>query len=244
MPADKPDMKKDILLIFFVSIYSFVSSQESVNIMLVTGGQTYDTVSFFEMFDWMDGIEYQHFEQPVANQTIANGLTEHFDVLVFYDNWQEISTAEKNAYISLTKTGKSFLFLHHSLISYQKWDTFEKITGGRYIVENSKDKEQEISESEPDVWVYVQPEGIHPSTRGLTNIRFFDEVYGNIRVSENIVPVLSTRYPKSTEIIGWENHYNSSKIMYIQPGHDYRTFEKEEYRKLLKQTIYYLAGRN
>ena len=32
-------------------------------------------------------------------------------------------------------------------------------------------------------------------------------------------------------------------IVYIQPGHDYRTYGDESYRKLLSQAIHYLAGK-
>ena len=72
-------------------------------------------------------------------------------------------------------------------------------------------------------------------------MRFFDEIYGNVRISENIFPLLKTTHPKSMEFVAWENRFNSSKIVYLQPGHDYRTYESEDYRKLLTQTINYLA---
>jgi hypothetical protein len=196
------------------------------------------------MFDAMDGIEYQHLEQPIANKTIENGLAEYFDVLVFYDMWQSISDGEKSAYLELTKKGKPFLFLHHSLVSYQNWKEFEKIVGGKYI-EKAKDiPESELSNYEHDVWVYIQKVRNHPATKGFESFRFFDEVYGNFRMSEKVTPLLITTYPKSNRIIGWENFYNSSKIIYLQPGHDRRTFETAEYRKLLEQTINYLAQTN
>ncbi|MBN1986641.1 MAG: ThuA domain-containing protein [Prolixibacteraceae bacterium] len=237
-------MKKTHLLLFFLVFYLFAFSEKPVRVMLVTGGHSFDTLPFFELFDALEGVEYQHFEQPVANRAIANGLGEYFDVLVFYDMWQEITQPEKNAYIHLTKLGKPFLFLHHSLVSYQQWNEFEKIIGGKYVEKNPNISPDKLSTYEHDVWVYIQPVGDHPSTKGFGSFRFFDEVYGNTRVSNTVLPVLTTKHPKSNETIGWENHYNLSKIVYIQPGHDYRTYEKEEYRKLIKQTIFYLAGIN
>jgi len=73
-------------------------------------------------------------------------------------------------------------------------------------------------------------------------LRFFDEVYGNVWVSEDVLPLLRTRHPKSMEFIAWENRCSASKIVYIQPGHDRRTFVEEDYRKLLQQAIHYLAN--
>lgn len=232
-----------ILTIVAASLIIFTLNAQSVKIMLVTGGHSYDTIQFFQMFDALEGIEYEHFLQPEANRKIARGAGENYDVLVFYDMWREISEPEKQAYIELTKKGKPMLFLHHSLVSYQGWPEFEKLLGGRYVEKHRdvKVKEEELSTYEHDVWVYIQPVGNHPVTKGFSNLRFFDEVYGNYRVSEDVIPILTTNHPQSEKIIGWENRYNKSKIIYLQPGHDYRTYETEDFRKLLLQTIMYLV---
>ena len=234
-------MKRIVFLFGFLSL-GLLSQAQSVKIMLVTGGHAFDTIQFFNMFDSLEGIEYEHFSQPNANAVIAKGEAKKYDVLVFYDMWQNISTAEKNAYIELTKLGKPFLFLHHSLVSYQDWPMFEKMVGGKYIEKNPSIPVEEQSTFEHDVWVYIHAANNHKATRGFKNLQFFDEVYGNFHVSDNVIPLLTTTHPKSEPLIGWENIFNSSKIMYLQPGHDYRTFETEDYRQLLSQSIKYLAN--
>lgn len=233
---------KRIFLLFSAFFFIVFLKAQPVQVMLITGGHAYDTIHFLQLFDALDGIEYQEFEQPIANKTIANGLAENFDVLVFYDMWQDISDQEKSAYIELTKKGIPFLFLHHSLVSYQKWKEFEKIVGGKYIEKAANIPKSDLSTYDEDVWVYAKVLRNHPATRGFSSFRFFDEVYGNIRISENITPLLSCTHPKSSEIIGWENVYNASKIIYLQPGHDARTYDSEDYRKLIQQTIKYLAS--
>ncbi|MBW6533624.1 MAG: ThuA domain-containing protein [Mariniphaga sp.] len=233
-----------ILTTVVASLFIFTLKAQPVKIMLVTGGHSYDTIQFFQLFDALDGIEYTHFQQPEANQAIAGGVAEDFEVLVFYDMWREISEAEKSAYMELTKKGKPMLFLHHALVSYQNWPQFEKLLGGKYIEKRRGIPEKELSTYEHDVWVYIQLVGNHPVTKGFSSLRFFDEVYGNYRVSEDVVPILTTNHPQSEKIIGWENRFNKSRIIYLQPGHDYRTFETEEYRRLLLQAINYLAKSN
>lgn len=236
-------MKRLILTLSTLFIIIILEAQP-VKVMLVTGGHSFDTIQFLQLFNDLKGVEYKHFEQPVANKTVGAGLAGYFDVLVFYDMWQPISEEEKKAYIELTKKGKSFLFLHHSLVSYQNWSEFEKIVGGKYIEKGPGIPETEQSTYEHDVWVHIQAVQNHPVTRGFDGLRFFDEVYGNFRVSDGVIPLITTNHPKSNEIIGWENRYNSSKIIYLQPGHDYRTFESEDFKKLLLQTINYLAAAN
>lgn len=236
-------MKRTVFLFVFLLAGTLLKAQP-IKIMLVTGGHSFDTLQFFQMFDALEGVEYEHFAQPRANAVIASGEADKFDVLVFYDMWQKISSTEKNAYIELTKKGKPFLFLHHSLVSYQNWPAFEKMVGGKYVEKNPNIPVAEQSTYEHDVWVYIHTSKNHPATKGFENLQFFDEVYGNFHVSDNVIPLLTTSHPQSTPVIGWENVFNSSKIMYLQPGHDYRTFETKEYRKLLLQSIKYLANSN
>ena len=235
-------MKRTFFLFLLLLPVLFLKSQP-VKIMLVTGGHAFDTIQFFDMFDALQGVEYEHFQQPKANQRIATGKTGDYDVLVFYDMWQSIGEFEKLAYLKLTNDGKPMLFLHHSIVSYQNWPEFEKILGGKYVEKARGVPVEEQSNYEHDVWVYSKVENITPVTKGFGELRFFDEIYGNVQISDNVVPLLKTRHPKSMEIIAWENRYNNSKIVYIQPGHDYRTFGEESYRKLLTQTIHYLAGK-
>lgn len=234
---------KQINLLFILLISVIILQAQPIKIMVVTGGHSYDTLQFFEMFDALKGIEYEHFQQPKANQKLVKDLAEDFDVLVFYDMWKGISEAEKSAYLKLSQQGKPFLFLHHSIASYQDWPEFEKILGGKYVEKGRGVPVEEQSNYEHDVWVYTKVENITPVTRGFSEPRFFDEVYGNVRISEDVLPLLKTRHPKSMEIVAWENKYNNSKILYLQPGHDYRTYQNEEYRKLLFQSIKYLAGK-
>lgn len=235
-------MKRICLLLAFSFSLTFIQAQP-IKIMVVTGGHSYDTLQFFEMFEALTGIEYEHFQQPKANQKLVKDNAEDFDVLVFYDMWKSISDAEKSAYLKLASEGKPFLFLHHSIASYQDWPEFEKILGGKYIEKGRGVPVEDQSTYEHDVWVYSKVENVTPVTKGFNELRFFDEVYGNVRISDDVVPLLKTRHPQSSEIIAWETKYNNSKIVYLQPGHDYRTYESEDYRKLLLQAIKYLAGK-
>jgi type 1 glutamine amidotransferase len=234
---------KRLFLLFILFISVIILNAQPIKLMVVTGGHSYDTIQFFEMFDALTGIEYEHFQQPKANQKLVKDLAEDFDVIVFYDMWKSISEAEKSAYLKLTNQGKPLLFLHHSIASYQDWPEFEKILGGKYVEKGRGVPVEEQSNYEHDVWVYTKVENYTPVTVGLKEPRFFDEVYGNVRISENVFPLLKTRHPKSMEIVAWENKYSNSKIIYLQPGHDYRTYQNEEYRKLLLQSVKHLAGK-
>lgn len=231
-----------VFLLCFTALFNL--SAQPVNIMLVTGGHSYDTLQFFNMFDSLEGIAYRHYAQPGANMAIAAGEAEKFDVLVFYDMWPDIPEQSRDAYLELTHQGKPFLFLHHSLTSYQKWPEFEKLIGGKYVERGEGVPVQERSTFRHDVWIDVQvPDPGHQVTKGIEPFRIFDEVYGNYRVSPDVKPLLMTNHPESTPVIGWENRYNKSTVIYLQPGHDKHAYESKEYRQLILQAIRYLAGK-
>ncbi len=234
---------KPILFIAAALITCLSVKAQPVKVMLVTGGHSYDTLQFFQMFDSFSQIQYVHFNQPEANRVIENGAAEGFDVLVFYDMWRNISEQEKEAYLDLTRQGKPFLFLHHALVSYQDWPEFEKLLGGKYVQGNNLPKEEQ-STYKHDVWVDVEvvDEG-HPVTKGMDDFRLFDEVYGNYKVLPTAKPLLKTTHAESTPVIGWENRYNQSPVIYLQPGHDKNAYESQHYRTILSRAIIYLAGK-
>jgi hypothetical protein len=232
---------KRILLLVIILLPGFLISAQPIKVMLVTGGHAFDTVQFFELFDDIESIEYKHFQQPKANAELVRNLAKDFDVLVFYDMWKTISEVEKAAYIKITQQGKPFLFLHHSIASYQNWPQFEKLLGGKYFEKGRNVPTELLSTYEHDVWVYSKVVKYTPVTKGFSELRFFDEIYGNVRISDDVIPLLKTRHPKSMEIIAWENKFNASKIIYLQPGHDKRTYVEEDYKKLVSQAINYLA---
>ncbi|WP_167619283.1 ThuA domain-containing protein [Maribellus sediminis] len=230
-----------LLLLIALCVFSLSVKAETIKVMLVTGGHSFDTLQFFQLFDEFDGIEYEHFAQPEANRQIALGKADEFDVLVFYDMWQNISLEERTAYLRLAQEGKPFLFLHHALVSYQAWPEFESIIGGKYVQEGKNVEKDMLSTYEHDVWVYCRIENYTPVTNGFRELRFFDEVYGNVQISDKVKPLLSTTHPNSMPYVAWENHFRNSTVLYIQPGHDKRTYVEKDYRKLLFQAIHYLA---
>jgi len=228
----------------FLSLFILISlnlEAKKISVLLITGGHSFDTVQFFNMFEEMKEIRYTAVWQPEANKMITSGEAGKYDLLVFYDMIQPVSEETKASYINLTKTGIPLLFLHHSLASYQNWTEFEKLLGGKYVLKGANIPESQLSTYKHDVWVEIKAAGPgHPVTKGLESFRLFDEVYGNYTVGAGSKPLLTTTHPESTPVIAWENRYNSSKIIYLQPGHDKNSYNHPQFRKLLLQAILYL----
>lgn len=212
---------------------------QEINIMIVTGGHGFDRPAFFEMFNSFERVRYQEVQQPMANALIEKGEAMEYDVLVFYDMYDSITPSQKKAYIDLLKNGKAMVFLHHSLVSYQRWDEFLNIIGGKY---NAEDGSMKLSYYEHDVMIPVRvADTQHPITRGLKDFTIHDETYGDCIILPQVQPLLSTNHPRSLPHIAWIHRYGKSDVVYIQLGHGPESFHDSNYRQLLRQAIEWSA---
>lgn len=226
-----------IILLCLIGMACF--AQKKIHILIITGGHGFKQEPFYQMFDSFGNISYDKLEQPAANELIASTGVDKYDALVFYDMYNAISPAQKQAYIQLLKKGKAMIFLHHALVSYQDWDEFQKIIGGKYYEQATLVDGDTIKSSyQHDVMIPVKIENLkHPVTRGLKDFEIYDEVYGNFKTQPNIRPLLSTTHPGSSPYIAWINPYMGTDVLFIQLGHGPEAFGNPNYRKLLQQGI-------
>lgn len=226
------------LLLLMLSFQCFGQSKtESLNLLIVTGGHDFEHAPFFEMFDNMEGIFYKEAVQPMGNQMIEKGEIDDVDVLVFYDMYDQITEAQKKAYIHLLDQGTAMVFLHHSLVSYQDWPEFTNIIGGKFIHEGEK-----ASTYEHDVPIDITiADKKHPITARVDDWTIIDETYGKCIVIDGLHPLLATNNPNSLPYLGWTNDYGNSTVVYLQSGHGPSGYEDENYLKLLEQAIRWSA---
>lgn len=236
-----------LILVLVLSVLfagTITQGAETTNVLVVTGGHDFNRTAFFEMFHSMDGITFHETQHPRANDMYGSSMADLYDVFVFYDMYDEISEPQKEDLRSLLEEGKGMVFLHHSLVSYQDWDEFADIIGGKYhrSEESFKGKQVKSSTFKHDVEVdaeVVDPD--HPVTAGLSDFTLTDEVYGGYSVLPDVHVLLKTDHPESTSQICWTQNYRNSRIVYIQPGHDEKAFNDANYQKLVKNAIEYAA---
>lgn len=229
------------LLFFAILFVSFNVSGSKLRIIIVTGGHDFAREPFFQMFDSFTNLTWIEYVHPEALAKLRNVDLATFDAVVFYDMPKTITDDEKISYYRLLKAGKGLLFLHHSICAYQDWPDYESIVGGKYY-EKKKNEKFGASSYQHDVDFYVQiVHPTHPVVKGIDEFVLSDEVYGNMEVIPEIYPLLSTDHPKSNILIGWTLTKDKSRIVYIQPGHDKKSWENENYRRLVKQAIQFVA---
>jgi uncharacterized protein len=228
-----------LLILCILVVGSISASAKKLNILIVTGGHDFDRQSFFKMFDSFPDINYIELKQPEANLLLGTIDPKTFDAVVFYDMPKSISEAEKESYYKLLKIGKGLVFLHHSLCSYQQWDAFKDIVGGKYHEEKNSPA---TSTYQHDVTFTVKISSPKDQvTKGIKDFEILDEVYGNTEILPGVTPLLTADHPQSSKTIGWMHKIENSRIIYIQPGHDKNSYFNPNYQKLVRQAIEYVA---
>ncbi len=230
-----------ILLVFLLS----GCSNSVTKVLVITGGHSYDTVEFIDVFNSIKYIEFDTLIQPAANKFLTTDEASNYDIFVFYDMWEPISEEEKQAYIHLLDAGKGMVFMHHSLVSYQQWPEFEKIIGGRYKQPRFRGDTLDISSYKHDINIPVRVlDTGHPVTKGIRDFTIHDEAYKNTFRLESVTPLLGTENPYCTDVLAWAHTYSNSRIVYLLLGHDKQAFGNKHFRRLTSNAILWTAGRN
>jgi hypothetical protein len=157
--------------------------------------------------------------------------------------WQEISEEQQEAYLDLLEKGQGLVFLHHSLASYQKWDEFIKIIGGKYILPEYYDNpDLKGSTYTHDLNLTVEiADKNHPINKDINNFTIVDEGYQYVEMLSSIHPILTTRHSQCTRTVAWTHTYKNARIVYILLGHDHKAYQNPHYRKLIENSINWVS---
>ncbi|MEW6158575.1 MAG: family 16 glycoside hydrolase [Verrucomicrobiota bacterium] len=233
-----------LLITVAVAFQSAAASPEKIKTLIITGGHGFDREPFFKLFVENPDItfsEARHGKENASAYEREDLLDQQ--VVVLYDMPRQITEAQKARFRALFDKGIGVLVLHHALVSFQDWPDYENIIGGRYP-ENAAQPGRITAEVgyEHDVEVpIVIAARDHPVTAGLNDFVLHDEIYWGYRVRPDVTPLLTTSLPKSGKPLAWARTEGNSRLVYIQPGHGPQAFSDSNYRRLIAQSIRWVA---
>lgn len=214
-----------------------------VNVLLIVGGHSFDTTEFFELFNSLEGIEMDSVYYPEAMDILQSEWTDAYDVLAFYDYMPDLPMADSLVFQKLTRQGKPLLFLHHALCSFQHWEGYMDMLGGKYVMPGPGVDSALFSDYEHDIDMDIEVmDRKHPVTLGMEDFSIHDEGYSNIAMAPGITPLLKTDHPDSSPMMGWTQSSDQSTIVYLMLGHDRQAYENPAFKQLMRQSIHWLAG--
>jgi type 1 glutamine amidotransferase len=229
-------------ILIFLSLHLCAAPpSKPIRILVITGGHDYKKEQFNKMLESLaPEISYKIAELPGAYDMFLPENRNQYDVLVFYHMWQKITDEQARALADCIKKGKPLVALHHSICAYDEWPEYWNIIGGKYFHKQTtfKGKVYQPCSYIHDLHFNVKVTNTrNPVTAGIPDFPIFDETYKGYYVAEGVTPLLTTDEPSSTPVIGWTKKYGKARVVVLQSGHDVPTFENENFRKLLKQSI-------
>jgi len=235
-------------LIYTVSLILFISMMgcnKATNVLLVVGGHSYDTTEYFDIFRNLEGIRFDSISYPAAREFLQSDQVMDYDVIVYYDFIPDMAMKDSSIFLHLSQTGKSMLFLHHALGTFQKWEGYKKMVGGRYMMPEFTTDSTLLSDYKHDIDMVVEVvDHDHPVTHGISEFTIHDEGYSNLSIVEGVIPLLRTDHPDCSSLVAWVHEYNASTTAYLIFGHDKLAYENKSFQQLLFNAINWLADQD
>src|SRR3954447_14835320 len=177
----------------FESPASPATQPGKIKVLVVTGGHGFKPAPFFKLFDDNPQVAYTTCAEDKSAEAYDRADLLSFDVIVLYDFQRELSDAQKAKFLALFDKGVGVIVLHHALLSYQNWPEYERIAGGKYLLDNETAggviTPASTYQGNVDIAVEVVAND-HPVTAGLRDFTVHDEIYRGVRTGADIVPLL------------------------------------------------------
>ena len=94
--------RRFLIQIFFVLAIMICYSANAQNkILVVTGGKSFESESFYEIFNSFNDVEFDTISKPSAFSVFTSDKINEYDAIVFYDTYQPISEDEKKSFLNL-----------------------------------------------------------------------------------------------------------------------------------------------
>ena len=218
---------------------------DELSVLVVRGGHAYDTPAFEEMCKRLPGMNCDlvltaHFERMTPDQIAAK-----YDSLLFLNQNKKYTTSDWNRkrYIDLSKRGVGMVFLQFTLSSEPEWDEYHDLVGGKWFLKKFEPNKALHSTYFTDLTLKVKVlDPSHPTTVGLDDFVMKDAFYGNIRIADDVHPLLGCDHPDISKTIAWAHRYNQSRVVYLMPGYTESAYTNESYQRFLANSLRYVAA--
>ena len=215
-------------------------SSEKLKVLIVTGGHQFEPGPFFKLFQDNPQITYTVATQSGHAEAWDRDDLLDYDVVLLYDFQRELNDSQKARFLSLFNKGVGLIVLHHALLSYQNWPEYERIAGGKYLLDNEtvdgKVTPASTYKGNVDIDVKVVDQN-HPIAAGLQDFILHDEIYRGVRTGQDIHTLLTTE----GNPLAWTRQEKKSRVVGIIVGHG-PAHSDANFQKLLAQSIRWAAG--
>lgn len=215
-----------------------------IRVLLVTGGHLHD-LEFYSLFNrpelWRPELGRPELRVTVDPHPAAfiGDIRQRYDVVVLYDMVRSLDAQRQRNLRDFVESGKGVVALHHAVCANVDWKWWvEEVIGGRYLFEPFEGRQSSyIHDRRQKISVASE----HGVTRGIGNFEIVDETYKNLWISPRVKVLLRSDDPTSDGPVAWIGPHQSSRVVYIQLGHDRQAYLNPRYQQLVQQAIRWSA---
>jgi type 1 glutamine amidotransferase len=212
---------------------------DSLRVLVVTGGHEFPT-SFYSVFDGYRDLKWDH--AISAREAFKTDIRKKYDALVLYDYNEELDENGRKNLQDFAESGKGIVVLHHAILNYGSWPWwYREVVGGKYLLKPEDNMPASTYKHDQDM--LVRPTAKHPIIDGIGPIQIRDETYKGMWISPKNTVLLSTDNPTSDGPVAWISAYPKSRVVYIELGHDSAAHYNPAYRALVRNAMFWTAGR-
>lgn len=143
-------------------------------------------------------------------------------------NRDEVTTAHVDAITEFVRNGKGCVAIHLASVPFNT--DFTKMLGGHFLT-HPPILEFTIHVDNPH----------HPVVKGIPSFAVVDELYITDYDPVSIDILLSATYEGKRHPMTWTKRHGDGRVVYIAPGHDFRTFLNPVFLQLIEQAVHWAS---
>lgn len=213
-----------------------------LRLLAVTGGHSYPA-AFYAMLDSLAGVQWAHASgHPEA---FARPLEARFDAILLHDMYDATAEQTRQRLRAFVEAGKGVVSLHHAIVDYTDWPWwYEEVTGGKYFVKPGANHTPSAYREGVDFLVTpAKGKQNHPVLRGVGPLVVHDETYKNMWLSPKIDVLMETDAPGNDRPVVYAGPHPRARAIYIQLGHSAETMRNPGFRRLVRNALFWVAGK-
>jgi type 1 glutamine amidotransferase len=137
---------------------------------------------------------------------------------------EDVTTAHVHAVTEFVRSGKGCVALHLAAAFFH--EDFTQMIGGRFLT-HPPIQQFAIQVDDPR----------HPITQGIPAFTVVDELYVTDHDPAAIHILLSAAFEGKRCPMAWVKPYGAGRVVYLAPGHDFRTFLQPLFLQLVEQAV-------
>lgn len=204
-------------------LMGYFTAQKMGEVTLIGSSITMGTQpNYFTLstFPWNHLVEY---DVLVTLGPIKDSTTQAVDT-------EDMTSTYVNAVTEFVQKGKGCVALHLAAVPFN--EDFTKMMGGHFLT-HPPIQEFTIHVDDPH----------HPIINGIPSFTVVDEIYVTDYDPASIHILLSASFEGKQSPMTWTKPYGDGRVVYIAPGHDFRTFLNPYFLQLVEQAVHW-ASRN